>query len=294
MVIDLLLALLAIASGATLVALLGRKLTLVSGIDLTQVPERKEALVKGRLIEQRFTRSLAAGGRTLEQWVRPVGAWLKALERRVSVRLKAIEERYSLPSDPTAVDATRAAKVTQLLNEARAYLEDSLLTEAEQKCIEAISHSQFEGSAYRMLGEVYRQQKDYGHAKEVYEFLRELNAQDPEAYLGLGRVAAAQGEYGAAEAEFAKSLELIDTAAVHLELADVYEQLGRRAQALAACQDALVLDPRNPKYLDRFLTLAIATQRRDLAEDALTMLRTVNPENQKLSEFASQVEALPR
>lgn len=294
MLIDILLALVAILSAVALIVFLGRKLTLVSGIDLTHAPEHKSAQVKGKLLEQRFTRTLAVAWQRFNRVVRPVAAWVRRSERRLSVKLKSIEEKYSLPSDPTTVTAAHSAKVAQLLNEARAFLEDDLLAEAEQKCIEAISQNQFEASAYRLLGEVYRGQKDYVHAREVYEFLRELNAQDPEAHVGLGRVAAAQGEYSAAEAAFAQSLELSDTATVHLELADVYEQLGDADKALAACQDALVLDSRNPKYLDRLLTLALTAGRRELAEDALTTLRTVNPENQKLAEFATQIERLPR
>lgn len=292
MLLDVILTAVVLGSGLGLIAFIGRKLAIVSSIDVERVPIHRATQLKGQLVEERFRRHLDAASRAVRRLLAPALAIVRRQGGRLAAKLRSLEDRYQLPGGTAQPDEARLAKITQLLNEARTYLEDGQLVEAEAKCIEAISLHQFEVSAYRLLGEIYRQQKDYAHAREVYEFLLELNAQDPEAHVGLGRLAADQGEFAAAQTEFAKSLELNDTASIHLELSDVYTRLGDSAKALTACQEALTLDPRNPKILDRFLTLAIEAGQQELAQDAFGALKAVNPENQKLPVFAEQLEKL--
>ncbi len=289
MLIDLSLLGIIILSGIGLVAVVGRKLTIISSVDVQNIPERKATELKEQLLEQRFSRNLREAARLVRVVIRPLQRLIRRQFERLLASLKNLEQRYSLPA--AATDATKA-KTSELLNQARAYVEDEQLPQAEQKCIEAIGLNQREVSAYRLLGDVYRRQKEYDHAREVYEFLLKLNVQDPEAYVGLGRIAADVGQFDAAAADFTKSLELSDTAAVHLELSEVYQKIGSGEKALAACQDALALDPRNPKLLDRVLTLALELRRRDVAEDAFAALKAVNPENQKLPQFSSLLEQI--
>lgn len=294
MVIDLLLVVVAVLAAVGFVLVVGRKLALISSVDLKSIPERKTTALKEQLLEQRFTRHLQDAARWCLQLLRPLARFIRARYQQAMEKLKRLEQQYALPGDQAKTNDTHLARVAQLLNEARAFVEDGLLPEAEEKCIQAISLNDREASAYRLLGDIYRQQRDYEHAREVYEFLLKLNEQDAEAHLGLGRIAADAGEFQIAAAEFSKSLELKETAAVHNDLADVYQKLGDGRRALTACQDALALEPRNPKLLDRFLTLAIEQKEAALARDALATLKTVNPDNQKLVVFTEQIENLQR
>ncbi|MBI3114990.1 MAG: tetratricopeptide repeat protein [Candidatus Kerfeldbacteria bacterium] len=292
MLLDLILAATIFLSAVVFFAFVGRKLALLSGVDVKAVPDRKSDVVKEQLIEERFARGTRETFRWIQRWLHPVAAALRTQYQRLVGRLKTLEEQYSLPTDRRRADESGKAKVTQLLGQARGYLEDEQLTEAEQKCIEAISINQYERSAYRLLADIYWERKDYAHAKEVYEFLLKLNTDDSEAHVGLGRIAAGAGEYATAESEFKRSLELSDQASVHLELAEVYARLGDRQRALAATQDALTLDPRNPKTLDYFFALAVECGERALADDAYARLEEVNPENQKLPELSAQLEQM--
>ncbi len=294
MFVDLTLIAFIVLSALAFVLVVGRKLAIISSVDVKAIPEQKAGALKNQLIEERFSRGSREVFHWLRRWLRPVQKVVGRQYTKVLERLKALEEKYSLPADRSRIDDSQQSKVVQLLNEARAFVDEKKLAEAEKKCLEVISLSQYEASAYRLLADVYLQQKQYGQAKEIFEFLLKLNVEDPEAHQGLGRVAVGAGEYQTAEAEYQKSLALADQASVHLDLADVYQTLGEREKALAACRDALAIEPRNPKILDAFCSLAIECGNREYARDALARLKDVNPENQKLTEFAERLEQLKK
>lgn len=285
---DLLLGVVGIGSLAGLLWVIRRKLAMISSIDVDSLPQQQASQVKGQLLEARFSRSVQQASHWMTRQWQPILRNVKQQYGSVGTRLRELEKRYSFPGGGATPDEAKA-QIIKLLAQAKAYIEDEQWADAERTCLEIIGLQKLEPTAYRLLGEIYWERREYGQAKEVYEFLLKLNEQDPEAHVGLGRVAVAQGALAEAEAEFTKSLEASDTAAVHLDLADVYERLGQPDKALIATQDALTLEPRNPKILDRFFGLALAQNKLDLARDAFTRLREVNPENQKLGDLAEQL-----
>jgi hypothetical protein len=62
--------------------------------------------------------------------------------------------------------------------------------------------------------------------------------------------------------------------------------------ALEAIESALDLEPKNPKYLDLLIEVAILLNDKKMAMDAYNELRLVNPENQKLDSFKSRIGEL--
>lgn len=294
MLVDFTLIVLMVLSAVAFVLVVGRKLAIISSVDVKTIPERKVGAIKNRLIEERFSRGFREVFHLFRRWLRPVHKVVSVQYDRAVEHLKVLEEKYSLPTDRSQIGDSQQVKVTQLLNEARTMVDEERFAEAEKRCLEAISLSQREAYAYRLLADIYLQQKEYGQARELFEFLLKLNAEDSEAHVGLGRVAAGAGDYQGAAAEYQKSLALADQAYVHLDLAEVYQALGDRNKALAACRDALAIEPRNPKILDAFCSLAIECGNREYANDALTRLKEVNPENQKLTEFTAQLEQMKK
>ncbi|MBI4449515.1 hypothetical protein HY634_00470, partial [Candidatus Uhrbacteria bacterium] len=67
---------------------------------------------------------------------------------------------------------------------------------------------------------------------------------------------------------------------------------GKRAAALKEIQAAIGQSPRNPKYLDFAIELAMMERNPRLATKYLTQLREANPENQKLEEFEERIAAV--
>ncbi|MBI4276680.1 tetratricopeptide repeat protein [Candidatus Uhrbacteria bacterium] len=83
-----------------------------------------------------------------------------------------------------------------------------------------------------------------------------------------------------------------EIAALHVELGAALEKEGRHADALAHYEDAVLLVPNHPKYLDALATAAILVGNRDRAAETLAQLKAVNPENEKISAFEEQIRAL--
>jgi tetratricopeptide (TPR) repeat protein len=165
--------------------------------------------------------------------------------------------------------------------------------EAEKKCIEAISLDPKNKEAYYNLGEIYTALKDYEHAKEIYNFLIKLNAQDDIAYSGLGNIAAALGNFQEAKDDYIHSIILNSkTASHHLDLCETYMALGDQINALKSCQEAVKLEPKNPRNLDALLKISIQTKNKSLAVRTFDKLKKVNPENQKLDELKKEIDEM--
>ncbi|MEK7158193.1 MAG: hypothetical protein AAB733_01280, partial [Patescibacteria group bacterium] len=73
---------------------------------------------------------------------------------------------------------------------------------------------------------------------------------------------------------------------------EVFRNLGEKHEAVRCLRKAHELEPNNPKFLDALLAMAVEAQDRFLAERTLKRLQEANPGNQKLEEYAKQVEVL--
>lgn len=92
------------------------------------------------------------------------------------------------------------------------------------------------GSAYRTLGDDEQARRDYDRALS-------LNPVQSNAYLGLGQLSEKQNKLDEAISDYSRSLDLRPTAGGFLILGHALESAGRRAEALAAYQQALKLSP---------------------------------------------------
>src|SRR5713101_7618893 len=92
------------------------------------------------------------------------------------------------------------------------------------------------GTAYRTLGADEEARKNYEHA------LR-LNSSQPNAYLGLGQLLEKQNKLDEAIDEYSRSVEFRPTDIGFVFLGHALERAGRRAEALAAYQQALKISP---------------------------------------------------
>lgn len=60
-------------------------------------------------------------------------------------------------------------------------------------------------------------------------------------------------------------------------------------KAIKSYQDALNLEPNNPKYVSALLELSIEARNKSLAVRTFDKLKQVNPENEKLDELEKEV-----
>lgn len=237
-----------------------RKFSLLASIDLTRVPSAVDRQVKLDLVEQRLRRrfhesSLRVFGilGPLVNIVRQVTVggygWLVKIEQRYRDRIQ-----YHEQSEQGL--ASQKNVVMELLSQADQLYSEEKYTEAEKKYIEVIRLSPKTVEAYRGLGRVYLFQKNYRHARASLVHAAKLAPDDAD---------------------------------VQCTLAEIYAELDKMNRALKAIEQAVELQPNNPKYLDLAVELALNAHDVYFAEKMLGRLRTANPENQKIEEYENQI-----
>ena len=79
---------------------------------------------------------------------------------------------------------------------------------------------------------------------------------------------------------------------IYWSLSWVFKELGELEDAKQNIQEALDLEPNNPRYLDLILDLSIIKKDKESALYYLEKLAEVNPENNKLNELSERIEAI--
>jgi tetratricopeptide (TPR) repeat protein len=98
-------------------------------------------------------------------------------------------------------------------------------------------------STYANLGGAYRDLGDDAKALDSYNHALQLNPNQFNAYLGLGRLLEKEGKLDDAIANYSRSLAITPSESGYLRLGHALEQAGRRSEALAAYQETMKIDP---------------------------------------------------
>ena len=77
-----------------------------------------------------------------------------------------------------------------------------------------------------------------------------------------------------------------------MKIADLLIEIKSYEPACDAIQQAVELEPQNPKYLDKLVEISVLCGDKKKAEEAYNQLRMVNPENQKLVVFKDKIDQL--
>ncbi len=270
-----------------LVGLLLHKLPILKVIDVSQVDNLKQQQVKHELVDARLKRKLTRWGKNLKKYLSPLIFW----ERKIFVWFYSQADRWEKSIEQKIVVQTAPEKLAAALAKAQSLRVNGKLKEAENIYLQFISQHPGRLDAYEGLAEIYLDQRDYEEAREVYEYLAN-KGEVRESSLGLARVASGQGLLDEAKSQYLSSLTVINAIQPHLELAQIYNQLGNTAEALRHLDEARKLEPNNPKILDFYIELSIVNGQPIEAQAALDVLKEANPDNQKIAGFARTIRDL--
>lgn len=267
----------------------------ISLVDTEKAPALKQAEVKRRILEERFSRHIKTGAQKAVLGLAPLFGKLAGLVKNWYRRLLELEEWYRHKALKSSFkDKVGMESYTgQLLAKADEETEEENFEDAERKYLEVLKLDDKSVEAYKGLGNLYFQKKDFEHAREIYEFLLKLNHEDPAVFRHLGEIASEKGDLKSAEEKYYRSLELDEAdLSTIFDLANVYLNLDAPERAFALAKKAVSLEPNNPKALDFMLAMSIITRDKDAALMAWRALREANPQNQKLAEYKQQIEKL--
>lgn len=286
-----------LASLIAIIVIIVRKFPMMASINTTILPRHKQEKIKKELIEDRLKRKLLAfnfkkifrrskGEKDSISLVDRFKKTVSNLEQKYKQRIEELQ-----PADQSEVDKKKII----LLQEAKALFAQEKFKETEAKYIEVISLDPKNIDAYNGLAEVYMAQKDYVHAKETYQFILKLNASDDSTYEHLGKIAAQEGKLDEAERDYMQSLSLNNqVAGYHVDLGEVYVAMGEMQKALASFEEAIKLEPNNPRHLDSAIVAALQLNNAEAARKYLAKLQETNPANEKIKEFTAAIDNLKK
>ncbi|MBU1130691.1 tetratricopeptide repeat protein [Patescibacteria group bacterium] len=255
----------------------------------------KQPLIKRRLLEERLERHFKEGGKKMVSILEPPFNNLGTKFKKLYQKLIELEEKYrhKVLKVSFKEGADKERKVESFLDKAAELVSSENFDEAEKIYIETLTLDEKNIPAYKGLGELYLLKKDYEHAKETFEFLLKLEQDDPFVYRGLGEIAAEKGDLKVAEEDYLKSLEIDkEDFETHLKLAEIYLNLEDYQKSFKLAEEAVVLEPHNPRALDFLIEISIILRDKATALKIYRQLKEVNPDNQKLPDFRKRIDQL--
>jgi len=256
--------------------ILVKKFGVVASIDIDSIPKHQQGAVRQQLAAQRLKRKFEKAGGFMNRILRPALSKVYQVSKNILQRLIKIEQRTSLSIAKRRSEKKGSKEeITQLQERAEKAAEAEDFSDAEQKYIEMISLNPRSVEAYKNLGDLYMEMKEYKSALETYTYIISLEKkQDKESSSDIGAGSALADHYA------------------HLARASIGLEDWHRART--NIDEALKFEPNNPKYLDLLFTTSIQLKDTARADEALTRLKEVNPENKKLEEFIDQLARLEK
>lgn len=237
-----------------------KKFPVLASINIETIKSEQEAIKKEKIVAERLSRKISSTGKFLYALLAPIGRAVKRLFSNIYAKVSEWEKKYGNKKREKAASLTDAqGQLKTLFFEVEECLKTGNLEEAEQKCISIISLDHKNIDAYKKLGAIYIEQKNYENAFETFRHILKLNPDDVETIL---------------------------------DLASLHKQRGENEAALANFKRAVELEPGSPRNLDFLIEISIIVKNKDLAEETFKKLREVNPENQKLAEFEERIKAI--
>lgn len=258
----LLVLILIIISFIIIAVIVVRKFPALAILDVENIPGEKESRFKKDMIKKRLHRDLS-------QWSGFFGRFWLFLKKNFSDPLyKAYDnlkkKRHRSRREKKMSLSQRRERIEELFVTAKNDLEKEELESAEEALIEIISLEPKNLDAFWLLADVYSEGKRWAEAHSTLEHALKL--------------------YRSLKWSYPSNPE-ISRQKIYFELALISKNLGTPLKSFDEVQEALELEPSNPRYLDLAVELALAANKTSGAKDFVARLKKVNPDNAKVAEW---------
>jgi len=278
-----------------IIVIVWKKFSILATLDVENIPAEKEAKFKERIISAKLKRNIIKWQARAIRIVGPIAIGFGNLFNWLYKKLQSIKDGYL--KDSYQKQATNSedigSTIDRLFDRASDLKKQDDLTEAEKKYIEIIGLDSKNIRAFKELGHLYFEQKNFEEAKQTFEHVLKLKQEDEDTYDNLAQIAKEKGDFSQAKKDYIKLLKINkQNAQTFYNLALVYQAMGNFPKAINSLKKALKIEPNHPRYLDIVIELSIITRDRILALDAFNKLAAVNPENKKIELFKKQINEL--
>ncbi|MDP2709214.1 MAG: tetratricopeptide repeat protein [bacterium] len=249
--------LLILISLSVIIAIVSRKFSVLAALDVDSIPAEKEAKFKERIISNRLKRNIIRWWSKFALISAPAARAAGDFFKSMLSRLYQAKNDYRVSGE---IDSGQI--IEQLLVQAEEFKKHDDLDAAEKKYIEIIGFDSKNIKAFKELGQVYYDKKQFEEARQTFEHILKLRENGEEIYD------------------------------IYFNLAEVYQAMEKYEEAIGNLKQALTQEPANPRYLDTMLEISIIIKDKALALDTYNKLSRANPENNKLGEFKKQIDEL--
>lgn len=271
MVFDFIPIILIIFSLAIIIVIIIRRLPDLKSLDISSIIEERESEVKKRIVAERLARKTDELRAKISPLTKRFLKILETIIKKAYFKILELEQSYKDKEPELKKElASIKDKETDLLAVGQKYQKAKNFVEAEKIYLELISLNKKNLHAYQGLGEVYLEKKDYDQAIETFVYLTKNLKAKKELSNGDKHLLA---------------VSFFDLAQIHKYL----EKLDRAKKYL---EQALELEPNNPRYLDLMVEICIILKDKIRALGYLKKLKKVNPDNVKIKEFATKIKEI--
>lgn len=269
-----------IASLIAIIVIVVRKFPALASLDLDTVRSEKEKRMKEFIISSRIKRSAAKWYNFALNFLRPVGSGIGNFFKYIYEKVNSLKDKYK--DEKAASGQEIGQKLASLFLEAEDLERRKEPDALEKKLIEIIGLDSHSIKAFKMLGEMYVDKKNFVEAKETFNHVlrlidsEELGNDDPFSAMHKDK-----------DCDFG-----VERSHIFSRLAEIAKESGDTEEAAEKIGQALSIEPNNPRYLDMMLEISIINKDKIKALDALDKLKEANPDNQKLADFKEEIEKL--
>lgn len=247
-----------------------KKFPALASLDVDNMQAEKEAKFKERIISNRLKRNIF-------KWFARFIKISRILTKQLSIFFKLIYDKLlkvkdSYKNESVVSLSDKEKRINELYIEADKLIKENDIDSAEKILIEIIGIDSKNIKAFEELGHLYFKEKNYEEAIQTFSHIIKLI------------------EAGDGIKEKFKNNEKI--AEIYFNLALVNNEIKKFDEALININQALKIEPNNPRYLDISIEISIINKDKILAISLYDKLKEVNPENNKLVEFKEQINSL--
>lgn len=267
-----------------------RKFPDLKNLDISSIASAKTKATRSKILEAKFQRGSEEFKKKFNASITPKIKSVSDAFAKMKERVIALETHYKMKDQVHQSNAKpqETKSVEEIIEEGRELMDKDEFAAAEKKLIEAVAKDKKNFKAYESLGELYYDNRCFDQAAEIYQHLIRLYAV---AAVGKKDPHLKNGKFQELETELLNSIDIdVKVAVYYAALAKAEEAMDRSQKALDCYLKASAVEPKNPRYINKIIELAIEAKDKDLARTYWVSLKKINPENAKLVQLQAAIE----
>lgn len=268
---------------SVIIVIVARKFSVLANLDVDSIQSERETKFKEQIISNRLKRNYFKYCAKIKRVIKPAGQAMAGFFYGLFKKLVEYKEDYKEQKQTEDLNENVQEKLFSEIDE---LIEKDEMDQIEAKYIKIISLDSKNIKAFRGLGKLYFERKDFNEAKQTIEHAIRLLERDCNTYESL------QNEDLNEEEKVKKDGINRNLSSSYFDLACIHKQQENYIKAIISIDKALAVEANNPRFLDTKLEISIMDRDKDSAFAVFEKLRAVNPENQKLEELEKQISEL--